>query len=167
MDKKTVEIRDKFIEAVGNMGESLGISRTVCQIYALLYINPEPLSPAEIGRLLAVSKGNVSINMKKLEEWNAVKKVWRKGYARSLYTANKDIEGVVLERLKSGLKKRLDHLKSTLTELKNSIKSLSAKSGDEKISKYYSTSFTRMENLLIQSDLFLENINLFKSLFKK
>ncbi len=167
MDKKTVEIRDKFIEAVGNMGESLGISRTVCQIYALLYINPEPLSPAEIGRLLAVSKGNVSINMKKLEEWNAVKKVWRKGYARSFYTANEDIEGVVLERLKSGLKKRLDQMKSTLTELKDSIKSLSSKSGDKKISKYYSTSFTRMENLLIQSDLFLENINLFKSLFKK
>ncbi|HNS32923.1 MAG TPA: hypothetical protein PKN36_08130 [bacterium] len=167
MDKKITEIRDRFIEAVGNMGESIGLNRTVCQIYALLYISPDPLSPADIGRLLAVSKGNVSINMKKLEEWNAVKKVWRKGYARSLYRANDDIESIVVDKLKTGIEKRASLMKNTIAELKTSIKSISSGKGDMKIRSHYSSSFSRMENLLKLTDLFSENIDLLKSLLKK
>ncbi len=167
MENKTEEIRDRFIEAVGNMGESIGLNRTVCQIYALLYMSPDPLSPADIGRLLGVSKGNISINMKKLEEWNAVKRVWRKGYARSLYSANEDIESIVIEKLKTGIEKRVSHMRDTLAELKTSIKSESGKRGDKKINRHYSDSISRMEGLLKHSELFTENIDLLKSLLKK
>jgi len=157
-----MEIKEKFIETIGNLGESIGLNRTVCQIYALLYITPEPISPAEIGRILGVSKGNISINLKKLEEWNAVKKVWKKGYTRSFYTANEDIEGIIFEKLKTGLTKRNRILTETITELKKSIKT-----SDKKLKKYYSDRLLKIEGLLKQSELFTKNIDVFKSYLKK
>ncbi|MCM8821105.1 MAG: MarR family transcriptional regulator [Candidatus Omnitrophica bacterium] len=157
-----MDITEKFIETIGNLGESIGLNRTVCQIYALLYINPEPLSPAEIGRTLGVSKGNISINIKKLEEWNAVKKVWKKGYTRSFYTANGDIERIIFEKLKTGLAKRNRLLTETITEMKKSIKKT-----DKKVKKYYSTRLLQIERLLKQSELFTKNIDILRSFLKK
>lgn len=157
---------DKFIEAMGNLGESIGLNRTVCQIYALLYITPEPISPAQIGRLLSISKGNVSINMKKLEEWNAIKKVWRKGYSRSFYTANENLEDIIFERLKTGLQKRSNLFKKTLSEVKKSIK-ISSRDTDKKLQSHYSTRISKIEHLLKQIDLLTQNVNLLKSLLSK
>jgi DNA-binding transcriptional regulator GbsR (MarR family) len=162
----TLHTVDKFIETIGNLGESIGLNRTVCQMYALLYITPESLSPAQIGRLLSISKGNVSINMKKLEEWNAVKKVWRKGYSRSFYTANDDMEGIIFEKLKTGLQKRNNLLRESLTGVKKSLKS-DAKTRDKKVQRYYSSRICGVENLLKQIDLFTRNIDLLKSLLQK
>jgi len=115
------KIKEKFIEIIGNLGEGLGLNRTVCQIYALLYITPNPLSPAEIGRQLGISKGNVSINLKKLEEWEAVEKVWRKGYARSLYRANDDIDGIIFQKLKTGIEKRIKRIERSLRNIKSQL----------------------------------------------
>ena len=115
------KIKEKFIEIFGNLGEGLGLNRTVCQIYALLYITPNPLSPAEIGRQLGISKGNVSINLKKLEEWEAVEKVWRKGYARSLYRANDDIDGIIFQKLKTGIEKRIKRIERSLRNIKSQL----------------------------------------------
>lgn len=157
---------DKFVEAIGNLGESLGLNRTVCQIYALLYITPEPLSPAQIGRLLSISKGNVSINMKKLEEWNAVKKVWLKGYSRSFYTANDDMESIIFDKLKTGLQKRNNLLKESLSEIKKSMKTTD-KSADKKLSRHYSSRISNVEHLLKQAELFTQNMDILKSLLKK
>jgi DNA-binding transcriptional regulator GbsR (MarR family) len=157
---------DKFIEALGNLGESIGLNRTVCQIYALLYITPESLSPAQIGRLLGISKGNVSINMKKLEEWNAVRRVWRKGYSRSFYTANEDMEGIIFDKLKTGMRKRNNSIKESLAEIKASVKT-SGKAADAKLRRHFSSRIAGVERLLKQIDLFADNIDLLKSLLKK
>jgi len=161
-----MEITEKFIETIGTLGESIGLNRTVCQIYALLFITPEPLSPADIGRTLGVSKGNISINLKKLEEWNAVKKVWRKGYSRSFYTANEDIEDIIFEKLKTGLKKRNVILESMLSEIKKKIKT-SGRTEDKKLMRYYSSRISKIEGLLKEITFFTKNIDTLKYLLKK
>lgn len=163
---KTSNTPDKFIEAIGSLGESIGLNRTVCQIYALLYITPEPLSPAQIGRMLGISKGNVSINMKKLEEWNAVKKVWLKGYSRSFYNANDDMEGIIFDKLKTGLEKRNRLLEEAVSGIKKSLKA-KGKTADKKLMRHYSSRIKNVENLLKQVNLLTKNIDLLKSLLKK
>ncbi|MBI2339298.1 MAG: hypothetical protein HYU99_02870 [Deltaproteobacteria bacterium] len=57
------------------------------QIFALLYLSPEPLSLDDIVADLGVSKGNVSINIRVLEDFKLVKKVWVKGTRRDYYQA--------------------------------------------------------------------------------
>lgn len=156
-----MDITEKFIETIGNLGESIGLNRTVCQIYALLYITPEPLSPAEIGRILGVSKGNISINIKKLEEWNAIKKIWKKGYSRSFYTANENIEDIISDKLKTGITKRNRLLKKALSEIKRTIKT-----PDKELKEYYSSRLSKIEGLIKQTEILAKNINTLTSFFK-
>jgi len=139
------KIKEKFIETIGNFGEGLGLNRTVCQIYALLYITSKPLSPAEIGRQLGISKGNVSINLKKLEEWEAVEKVWRKGYTRSLYRANDDIEGIIFQKLKTGIEKRIKRIDMSLRNIKLQLQKKNKGSNGE--TKYIKKKISEIEKL--------------------
>ena len=115
------EIKGKLIELAGNIGESLGLNRTTCQIYALLYLSSLPLSPSQITKELGISKANVSINLKKLEEWNAVKKVWKRGYTRPLYKANENIEEIIYNKLQIGMGKRINEIRKYIEEIKNKI----------------------------------------------
>ncbi|MCM8818650.1 MAG: MarR family transcriptional regulator [Candidatus Omnitrophica bacterium] len=115
------EIKRKFIELAGNIGEGLGLNRTTCQIYALLYMNSEPLSPGQITKELGISKANVSLNLKKLEEWEAVEKVWKRGHTRALYKANEDIEEIIINKLQLGIQKRINEIRKYLDDLKQQL----------------------------------------------
>jgi len=158
------KIKEKFIETIGNFGEGLGLNRTVCQIYALLYITQKPLSPAEIGRQLGISKGNVSINLKKLEEWNAVEKVWKKGYARSLYKANADIEGIIFQKLKNGIEKRINKIEMSLKNIKLQLKKKNKK--DSKEAEHIKKKIIEIEKLTKKLSIVTKNLKYLKNLIE-
>ncbi len=155
------ETRDKLIEAAVNLGESLGLNRAVCQIYALLYLSDRPMSPTEIGSTLEMSKGNVSINLRILEQWNAVKKVWKKGYARALYIANENIEEIVLDKLKSGIEKRLGYVKPIMKQVRE-VRNRKMNPIDEGFFR----KIDRIEKLIAKIEFFLNNFETIKSIAK-
>ncbi|MCL5409207.1 MAG: hypothetical protein M1135_04260 [Candidatus Omnitrophica bacterium] len=129
INKKIQEekIINTMIENFGNIGESLGLNRTVCQIYALLYFSSNTFTLTEISKALGISKANASINIRKLEEWDALKKVWKKGYTRSLYKANENIEDIIFNRIKLGAEKRLKSIKQATSGFKQSSNSIKIK----------------------------------------
>lgn len=110
---------DDFVELVGNMGAGLGLSKTACQLYALLYIKAKPLSLDAMAESLGISKGNVSVNIRILERWEAVKKVWKKGSRKDYYRAEEDIDRIVLTRLKEGAGRRVEALMDYIEENKD------------------------------------------------
>ncbi|HSH96541.1 MAG TPA: hypothetical protein VK968_20500, partial [Roseimicrobium sp.] len=65
--------RDKFIEAGGSTTLSFGLGRLVGQIYALLYLSPEPMCLDDIAHQLGVSKAGVSVTIRQMEQWHAVR----------------------------------------------------------------------------------------------
>jgi len=146
--------KEKLIEAATNLGEGIGLNRAVCQIYALLYLSDHPLSPTEIGKILGMSKGNVSINLRTLEQWDAVKKIWRKGYSRALYTANENIEEIVLNKLKTGIEKRLKYIKPIISL---------AKENPSHSDENFSEKINQIEKLLSKIEFFLSNFETIKS----
>ncbi len=158
------KIKEKFIETIGNFGEEIGLNRTVCQIYALLYITPNPLSPAEIGKQLGISKGNVSINLKKLEEWEAVEKVWRKGYARSLYRANDDVEGIIFQKLKNGIEKRIKKIEKSLKSIKLQLQKKNKGNNEE--TKYIKKKILEIEKLIKKLSTITKNLKYLKNLME-
>ncbi|MGB9643424.1 MAG: GbsR/MarR family transcriptional regulator, partial [Candidatus Ratteibacteria bacterium] len=115
------------------------------------------LSPTEIGKFLEMSKGNVSINLRTLEQWNAVKKVWRKGYSRALYTANENIEEIILNKLKTGLEKRLSYAKPLIEQVKQKNK---VKSNDD----HFTKKINQIEKLISKIEFFLDNFETIKSM---
>jgi len=164
---RTEEMRDLFIEAVGNLGESLGLNRTVCQMYALLYFSPEPLSPMEISEALRISKGNVSINIRKLIEWNAVKKVWRKGSMRSLFAANENAQDVILDKVKIGIEKRIKELRAHLRSIQEFSRNASDRKRQKALMVFYVNRTKQIEKMLTRIELFCSQMDTMKSFFSR
>lgn len=100
---------DRFIESAGKISANmLGmVNKMGGQIYALLFLSREPLSLDEISEILHVSKGNVSVNVRVLEELKLVKKVWVKGSRRDYYEANREYPKKLLkgffDRIREGI----------------------------------------------------------------
>ncbi len=119
MDEKTQKIIDDFVEMIGHIGSSIGLSKAACQLYALLFIKGEPLSLDEMVEHLKMSKGNISINIRTLENWGAVRKIWEKGSRKDFYQCEEDIPQIVIKRLREGLDKRLGLLKGFIEKAKH------------------------------------------------
>jgi len=83
---------DSFIESAGKISANmLGmVSKVGGQIYALLFLSRRPMSLDDISETLEISKGNISINVRMLEEHKLVNKVWIKGTRKDYYIANRD-----------------------------------------------------------------------------
>lgn len=99
-DKKNVsakddalsQARDHFIESAGKISANmLGmVSKVGGQMYALLFLTRSPMSLDEIVEVMKLSKGNVSINIRLLEKYGLVRKVWVKGTRKDYYEAARD-----------------------------------------------------------------------------
>ena len=75
----------------GEMGSSWGINRTVAQIYALLYLSPDPLTADEISSSLTIARSTVSTGLHELQTWGVVKVLHVLGDRRDHFTTMNDI----------------------------------------------------------------------------
>jgi DNA-binding transcriptional regulator GbsR (MarR family) len=89
--KHLEEIEDRFVDLWRTMSSLWGISPTMAQIHGLLFITAEALSMDDIMARLAISRGNVSMNLSKLVEWGLVRRVHRRGDRREYFESLKDI----------------------------------------------------------------------------
>ena len=121
MSSEADEVLDSFVETVGRVGASLGISRVASQLYALLFLKGKPLSLNEMVDYLKVSKGNVSVNIRELERWGAVRKIWKKGSRRDFYQAEEDVLRIIASRLREGMNKRLQPIDDFLQQVESSL----------------------------------------------
>lgn len=104
-----------FVLHFGEMGSQWGINRTVGQIYALLYISPEPLCAEDIVDALGISRSNVSISLKELQAWNLLLLRHKPGDRRDFFTTPSDV-WLILRTLAEERKKR--EVDPTLTVLR-------------------------------------------------
>ena len=73
------------------MGSVWGVNRTVAQIYALLYLSPEPLTADEISETLAMARSTVSTGLHELQTWGLVKVVHVLGDRRDHFQSMSDV----------------------------------------------------------------------------
>src|SRR5262245_44852 len=84
-------VEQEFVDLWRNMSSLWGISPTMAQIHGLLFITSEVLSMDDIMARLAISRGNVSMNLTKLLDWGLVRRVHRRGDRREYYEALGDV----------------------------------------------------------------------------
>src|SRR5262245_46606734 len=104
----------QIIALAGDVAEMVSFNRSLGQLYGLLYVTANPLSLEEIAQTTRMSKGNASIHLRILEDWNAVHRSSQPGTRKDYYTANTDIKGLVTRRFQEGLSKRLDLVRKRL-----------------------------------------------------
>ena len=106
-----------FVLHFGEMGSRWGINRTVGQIYALLYVSPEPLCADEIVEALGISRSNVSMSLRELQAWNLVVLKHQPGDRRDFFTTPGDIWQILRTLAEERKKREVDPTLSVLREL--------------------------------------------------
>ena len=148
--KKTLEsAQDDFMFRIGKIFDSFGLNKFIFQLYSVLYLNEGPMSLDEIVDRLKVSKGNVSINIRELEHWGAVEKVWVKGSRKDHYKANLNIKEIFTLKVKAGISKRLQEINSIINDFMATINTPqeNLSEDDKKMLAVYKDRFKRIEEL--------------------
>jgi DNA-binding transcriptional regulator GbsR (MarR family) len=80
----------RFVLHWGEMGTRWGVSRTVSQIHALLFLLGRPLHAEEISLVLQVARSNVSTSIRELQNWDLVKVTHLAGDRRDHFESELD-----------------------------------------------------------------------------
>ena len=134
----------RFVDQVGEIAGSLGVNRSVGQLYAALYMSPEPMSLDDMAEACEMSKGNVSLNIRELERWGAVRRVWVRGDRKDYYEAERDVPQIVIRRLKEGLGRRLSTLEAALDDASEHVKQMKS---DAKSKAFYKERLAEIRKL--------------------
>src|SRR6185295_18828004 len=80
----------RFVLHWGEMGTRWGVSRTVAQLHALLYLLGRPMHAEEISLVLQVTRSNVSTSLRELQNWDLIKVVHLAGDRRDHFVTEQD-----------------------------------------------------------------------------
>jgi DNA-binding transcriptional regulator GbsR (MarR family) len=109
-----------FVGHFGEMGSRWGINRTVGQIYALIFVSPEPVNADEIAEALEFSRSNVSMGLKELQAWRLVNLRHLPGDRREYFDAPSDaweiFRTLAEERRRREIEPTLSMLRNALLE---------------------------------------------------
>jgi len=106
-----------FVLHFGEMGSRWGINRTVGQIYALLFVSPEPLNADQMVEGLGFSRSNVSMGLKELQSWNLVRLLHKPDDRRDYYTTPDDVWQILRILVEERKKREVDPTLTMLREL--------------------------------------------------
>jgi len=149
MNNKLEIAQHKFMEGIGKLCDSFGLNKFIAQLYALLYLSDKRLSLDDMAEKLQVSKGNISLNIRELEKWGAVKNVWVKGSRKDYYEADLDIKKVISNKVKSGVQKRIQEISGMLDEFNAIVQSARGELTEEEMAivKIYEERLKKIEEL--------------------
>ncbi|WP_292460020.1 GbsR/MarR family transcriptional regulator [Methanothermococcus sp.] len=106
------ELKKTVIELFSEIAKIHGLSKSVGEIYAVVYLADKPLCIDDIMNELGISKGNVSMNLNKLKKLGFIKKVWIKGERKNYYES---VDG--FSSFKDIAKKKYDVISKTCDKL--------------------------------------------------
>lgn len=158
MNDKLVKAQDAFLDRVNQLCNKFGLNNIMGQLYTILYLSNKPLSLDEMAEKIKVSKGSISVNIRELEKWGAVKPVWVKGSRKDYYEANLDIKKIIADRIKSGVQKRISEVDEMLDEFKKVVGSANGSLTEEerRVAKVYQDRVKKIEELKTMASSALE-----------
>ena len=96
----TDRVRDTFIDGLGAAAANSGVlSQLQGRIFALLYLEEQPVALEAIAGALQQSKSNISVNIRGLVDWHLVRRTRLPGSRKDHYDAATDFWRVMQEIL--------------------------------------------------------------------
>ncbi len=123
------EVSKDFINNLGRVADFFGFNRLMGQLYAVLFLSPEPLTLDDMVKKLESSKGNVSINIRALERWGLVQQIYKWADRKNYYEAEADIwkaiSGILQERERKESQQIISSLNQSVARLEQASKNAS------------------------------------------
>ena len=113
------EAQDRFVATWGQMGAAWGISRTMAEVHALLFITGRPLNTDDVMERLQISRGNASMSLRALVDWGVVTRTHRRGDRKEYFTAEQDVWTMFRAIVRERVKREVDPLLASLFEIRD------------------------------------------------
>ncbi|MFZ4575473.1 MAG: GbsR/MarR family transcriptional regulator [Phycisphaerales bacterium] len=113
------EAQDRFIAVWGQMGSAWGISRTMAEVHALLYITGQPQCTDEVMERLQISRGNASMSLRALQDWGIVVRAHKRGDRKEYYAAEQDVWALFRAIVRERIKREVDPMLASLYEIRD------------------------------------------------
>lgn len=120
------EARDRFVATWGQMAAAWGISRTMAEVHALLFVIGEPLCTDEIIEHLGISRGSASMSVRALLDWGLIFRSHKRGDRREYFHAEQDVWVMARAIVRNRLQREIEPVLVSLFE----IRDLTGKEGD-------------------------------------
>jgi DNA-binding transcriptional regulator GbsR (MarR family) len=127
------DVRATFIEGMGSIGDFWGIGRAMGQIWAVLYLNPEPMTMDELVDAVGITKGHASTNLRALLRLGLVTKSFRPGDRKDYYSPQADLWAFARSVLRERQKQEFDQALASTTR---ALKALEGRRGDMQPDEY-------------------------------
>src|SRR6266704_3599470 len=121
LTERLEHVEDQFVDLWDTMSSLWGISPTMARIHGLLYITGAALSMDDIMARLAISRGNVSMNLSKLVEWSLVRRVHKRGDRRDYYESLSDVWEMFTLVANQRKRREIDPIISTLRRCREDL----------------------------------------------
>jgi DNA-binding transcriptional regulator GbsR (MarR family) len=106
-----------FVQYFGQVGGSFGLSRSVAQVFALLYVSNRPLVADEIVETLGFSRSNVSMALKELQSWRLVRLHRRQRDRREYFSAPEDPSQILRIFVEERRRREIEPARAMLRDL--------------------------------------------------
>lgn len=113
------EAQDAFVAAWGQMAGAWGISRTMAEAHALLFVTGQALNTDEVMERLQISRGNASMSLRALLEWGIVSKAHKRGDRKEYFQAEQDVWAMFRAIVRERLKREVEPLIAQLHEIRD------------------------------------------------
>jgi DNA-binding transcriptional regulator GbsR (MarR family) len=113
------EAEDRFIASWGKMAGAWGISRTMAEVHALLYISGRAMFTDEIMERLQISRGNASMSLRALLDWGIVVRSNKRGDRKEYFAAEADVWTLFRMIVRERLRREVDPLLAELHEIRD------------------------------------------------
>ncbi|NJK91184.1 MAG: hypothetical protein HC904_04715 [Blastochloris sp.] len=137
-------IWNHFVDLGGRSALRLGLPRSLGQVYAAVYLSPEPLGLEDLMEQLDISKGNASMSLRQLAEWGAVRRLWIKGDRRDYYEASEHFSQVIRQFVSTILKPRIQSTSVQLEGMREDIQRLNGRGTKQGL--FMQTRIARLES---------------------
>src|SRR5438128_8086119 len=121
LPQRLEEVEDHFVDLWDTMSSLWGISPTMARIHGVLFITGAALSMDDIMGRLAISRGNVSMNLSKLVEWGLVRPVHKRGDRRDYYESLSDVWEMFTLVATQRKRREVDPILNTLRQCKERL----------------------------------------------
>jgi len=113
------EAQDRFVATWGQMGSAWGISRTMAEVHALLYITGEALCTDDVMDRLQISRGSASMSLRALLAWGIITRTHKRGDRKEYFVAEQDVWSLFRSIVRERMKREVDPLLASLFEIRD------------------------------------------------
>lgn len=126
------EARERFVATWGQMAAAWGISRTMAEVHALLFIMGKPLCTDEIIDHLEISRGSASMSVRALLDWGLITRSHKRGDRREYFHAEQDVWVMARAIVRNRLQREIEPVLASLYE----IRDLTGKTKDDEVTSH-------------------------------